>query len=474
MALNFEIRNVEFVYMNAPQRRLWLALLGLALIFRLGFAFQWQQRAASEDRLFRLGDSHSYWTLAEQLAAGKPYQYGSENAKVFRAPLYPIMLAPLAAVFETAQAVWIARVVGCLLGTLAVGLIMLVAKQLAGPCAALGCGFLAAIHPAAIGMSVIVLSEALFMPLMVLNLLLWQAAWAAKTRQRLLVLSVTTGVVCGLAVLTRPSWLLFLPFAACCGVVVSGNVRRHVGIVTVTFLAFCVTMLPWWIRNAQVTGHFVPTTLQVGPSLYDGLHAGATGASDEGMAFMQNFLAEEIAFENSLVNDLEATEAPQLDTLPPLEYRLNQRATRAALDWALANPGEVARLSARKFARTWSLWPDGGDVSSSSTRIALSVSCLGISLLALLAAVRCIRPFSWPAAICVLPTLYFTLLHMVFVGSVRYREPAIFVLTALAGCALAWLAGCTMRRDDEPVTYRLQSVQGSASVPQKEEDRIAD
>jgi hypothetical protein len=43
----------------------------------------------------------------------------------------------------------------------------------------------------------------------------------------------------------------------------------------------------------------------------------------------------------------------------------------------------------------------------------------------------------WPYLLAGLPALYFTLLHVVFVASVRYREPAMLGLIVLASGVIA-------------------------------------
>lgn len=443
-----------------------LAALGL----RVAAATVWQQQATKSSMVFRLGDSHSYWTLAEQIAHGRPYQYGSPDASIFRAPLFPLFLSPFTLIQGATlngsgpevgglentpdpRAVFAARLGCCLLGTSAVALLMLLATRVGGDCAGLACGALAAIHPGAIGMSIVILSEALFLPLMVLHLWFWLRAWESADR-RTVRYSCWAGVCAGLAILARPSWLLFLPFLLGLGCLFGRNRRRHLVIGIVSLLTLSLTMSPWWIRNALLTGRFVPTSLQVGLSLYDGWHSGATGASDEGMVFSQAIqrAQRQADLENS---------GPTASTF---EYRVDQRAKSEALRWAASNPSHVVLLAWKKFLRTWSLWPDGGEVGSTLSRMVITLGSFGILLLAVAASVLAIRPFSWSAAICWMPCLYFTLLHMVFVGSIRYREPGVFVLCALAGITLARVAGC-YSHSPSPAQYNLsRSVQGSASV----------
>ncbi len=433
--------------MNINSRRCLLAILLVAFLLRLGAASYWQRTAHSEGRLFRLGDSHSYWTLASQLARGLPYQYESPESRIFRAPLYPLVLASLASGHDPATGVWWARVLGCLLGTLAVAEIALLAWRFGGIRTALIAAALAAVYPSAVGMSIIVLSEAIFIPLMLAHLIAWQSAWQASSGASRWGYGLLAGGLAGAAVLARPSWLLFAPFVWALGMLVGQDRPRQTLILLATLIGLSGVMSPWWVRNARITGHFVPTTLQVGPSLLDGLHAGASGASDENMAFMQPLVAEQLAADAQQTEPLTST----------LEYRINARAQQAAVSWAKANPLEVLGLAGRKFMRIWTLWPDGGEINSTAIRLAITLSSFSILLLALWYSRTLLGRFDWFYAICFVPSLYFTLLHMVFVGSVRYREPALLVLIPLAACEVAqW-----MRYQVEPLAPARLTKQGN-------------
>ena len=69
-------------------------ILLAAFILRIAAAFVWQGKLDSDHKLFLFGDSQTYWVLAEKIAQGKAYDYAGPNSRVFRAPLYPIFLAP--------------------------------------------------------------------------------------------------------------------------------------------------------------------------------------------------------------------------------------------------------------------------------------------------------------------------------------------------------------------------------------------
>jgi len=440
--------------MNWPGWKYLALLLVLALAVRFAAAWVWQQRLARTEQRFIFGDSETYWQLAQAIAEGQPYECGREKAKVFRTPGYPLLLAGILRISGKEPSPWPARLQNAVMGTLAVAGVWWLGKLLFDERTGLIAAAIAALYPGAITVSVLVLSEASFCVLMIGQLALWTLAWTAASARRAGVLAASAGLIAAAATLIRPSWLLFTPLAVVVGLAVgargsslqpsavrrpskavavasqaldglgrtsyevfrhSGKVLRHLVIGAAMLTGLVVAMTPWWIRNARLTGHFVPTTLQVGASLYDGLNPKATGASDMSV----------------VPKRLEAHRAGAQRTKDDDEYQLDRRCRRLALEWARSDPLRVAQLAGIKVLRTWNIWPNEPSLSSWPIRLAVCLTYGPVLLLGLIGAGRTIRS-GWPYILCWLPAVYFTLLHAVFVGSIRYRQPAMLGLIVLA------------------------------------------
>lgn len=440
---------------------LWL-ILAAALGLRLAAGAWWQGRLPPGER-FGFGDSDSYWSLGRAIAEGKPYQYG--DARIFRTPGYPLVLAPLFWLGGSDPPPAWAFIESALLGTAAVGGVYWLTRTLFDRRAALIAAAIAAVYPGAISQGALVLSEAPFMPLVLAEFALWSMAWRSESTSRAIWLSLATGLSAGLATLMRPSWLLFTPAAAVLSALVcivqrSGAIAqpgatgqrseaghplgpasaiapddstnlsrglkptlrwrwRAAAISLVICLSLALTMLPWWIRNYQLTGQFIPTTLQVGASLYDGLNPTADGGSN--MAFVEPMAARQRSMDAKVRTE-------QSDSF---EYRLDHRMREDAMEFAATNPSRAVELAAIKFLCTWNIWPNEPGLRSWPLRLAVAATYLPLLILGLWGAIKFSKR-GWPYILCWLPLPYFALLHMIFVGSIRYREPAMIALIPLA------------------------------------------
>jgi 4-amino-4-deoxy-L-arabinose transferase-like glycosyltransferase len=419
-------RNDVLLMVIVPSRPL-LMLLLLALVVRLGAGVWWQQRLPAGAR-FGFPDSESYWQLAASVSRGGPLATNPDR-RVFRTPGYPLLLAPLFWLTDGEPPVLWARVLGAVLGTLAVGGIAVLAGLLFDRRAAVLAAAAAAVYPGGIAMSVFVLSEAPFAPLMILQLILCVLAWRSDGWRRGAMLALAAGLTAGAATLVRPSWLLFTPFAAAVALLLAERGRRRPAAWLVLWMLVGLTaaMMPWWVRNWRVTGGFVPTTLQVGESLYDGLSPQARGGSD--MRFVDDFRRQ-----------LRAEDAARLPEAEgrSFEERLDRRMRDAALAWARENPLAALRLAWVKFRRMWSFWPNEPALSHWRFGLVMLAGYAPLLIGGLYGAWRFARR-GWPYVQCLLPAVYFTGLHVVFVGSIRYRQPAMLALIVLAaGAASAW------------------------------------
>ena len=410
---------------SARYRILWGAVLLLALFVRVGAAFVWQSRLP-DDAAFAFPDSESYWQLAASIAHGKEYEFA--GARAFRPPGYPLAIAPLFLIWDQPP-VMVARMMGVVLGTVVVGGVGCLTWKLFDERAGLIAASLCALYPGAIAMSILVLSEALFCPLMLLHLMCWLAASRAESAKRRLLWAAVAGISSAVATLTRPSWLLFTPMALVVAISLFPQRRQQMQIGIAMLAATVLTMSPWWIRNWIVLDAFVPTTTQVGASLYDGMHPHATGASD--MRFVSEVTQD---FRNSNPWTEQATSVE-------FEVALNRHFTLAAAKFARENPSAVARLAVVKFFRMWNIWPNEASLRSWPVRLVVAIGYVPILIASLLGAWRFARR-GWLYAMCLVPAGYFTLLHVVFVGSIRYRQPPMLLLIVLAA---GWISATLLQ-----------------------------
>jgi hypothetical protein len=421
----------------------WTLVFAFALSLRCAGGIWWQARQVDENTL-AFGDSFSYWVLGHQIYLGEPYQFGGENAKISRTPGYPMLIAAWHRLFAGEPSIFSIRMLNAILGActvVAIGILAtLLFDRLTGVCAAI----LASIYPGGIVMSILILSEGPFCLVMILQLLAFyyvlRDSRSAKNNSLRWQAAILTGVAAAVAVLIRPSWLLFTPLLLAAVLACSAQRKKFCYQGILIMLAFGVTMSPWWVRNYRVIGHFVPTTLQVGASLYDGLHENATGGSD--MSFVLSFHRAQN------IDDAKLTTPP----LDPYEFRLNNRMRDAALDWAAANPAQVLALAGNKFVRLWRPLASDKAGASVAMRWGMAAGYLGVVALALYGLVLLMKhrksnqidgspstqaPVLAAVLLSISPAIYFTALHMVFVSSIRYRQPAVLVLTLLAGFGLS-------------------------------------
>ncbi|MCS7237789.1 MAG: glycosyltransferase family 39 protein [Thermoguttaceae bacterium] len=481
----------------------WLAPVVVGLVIRLAAAWVWEQQAGGR---FVFGDSESYWLLARAIANGEEYRYG--NARIFRMPGYPMVLAPLFWLASPEPPHLWARFLGAGLGSVTILGVYFLAKQLFGQGVGLWSAWTCVFYPGAIALSIFVLSEALFCPLVTLALVAGVKAAKSCRRAPFVIWSGVAGVLHGLAILTRPSWLFFPMFAGVISIAFETRRLRQLAGFLVMIAGASAVLAPWWVRNWCLTGRFVPATLQTGASLYDGLHPGATGASD--LSIVNRRMGELVVEFNRLFPELTQPHLPGTTTGPmsfeegsrlggqahapneqngnygkdeassedgmspgaasgrlieekyeagsmiaiplvcgsvpadirrqiALELFLDSRLRQEAIAWALAHPREFLRLMLRKFVRLWNIWPNEAAFQTPASRIVVASTFLPLIICSVFGIIRHSRR-GWAYVLPVLPAVYLTGIHCVFVSSLRYREPAMLALIplAVAGAKSFW------------------------------------
>ncbi|HWL92967.1 MAG TPA: glycosyltransferase family 39 protein [Phycisphaerae bacterium] len=405
---------------DASYRRWLSAIVIAAIVVRVALQVFAELRPA----LFDFPDSHRYIRVAQNIAAGRG-PIDDERMRAGTDPLYPLILA-IAPLFGLDDAPVIMRFGRACNGAFGVASILLlagIARGLFDRRSALFAAALLALDPILLFFNALVLTESLY-------ILLLLASFYAIVRIRVDLAETGTaphgwgllaGACMGLATLARSTNLLF-PFliAILLQWFMNSNaaravpIRRRVLMTSMFLFSSVLVLTPTLIRNHKLYGRIVPVRIGSGASLMEALGPWADGSP--GM--------------NRIVYPDFPTHAD--------EYERDRICRATAIDWATANPGRALSLAWAKLKRTWSIVIHAADYASPLLKLACWMT---VAPEFALAAVGIWLNRRRPAILALLlaPALYFTLVHMVFVGSVRYRVPAMPLLFILAATAIVRL-----------------------------------
>jgi hypothetical protein len=265
---------------------------------------------------------------------------------------------------------------------------------------------IAALYPHYIFYSISGLTEVFFTFLLLLYFLMFY-----KKRYILAI------IISILAILVKPTFDLLNPVLIILfvGFVHSSGWRKVIKYLSIYTLAYIVIMAPWWIHQHDKYGSFVRLSLGDGVVLYSGNNPlNKTGGGIGRPSGDSDMDLEQFSY----IQD------------PVIR---NNEMKKQALDYIVNNPRRFLELAGIKFLRLWRLWPHTEHYQQWYI-VATSLLSYG-SVLFLSIGFVVTHSKNYIRNLIPLFALitYLTLIHMITIGSIRYRFPLEPFLIIFAG-----------------------------------------
>lgn len=365
------------------QRHPFLSLFFFAFVLRIGSVICLQYQSFSF-----FTDQVSYLEIAEHLLHGD-----GMAGTVHRTPFFPAYLALHLWLFPSRE--WALFAVKCsqaILASFVPLLLVHLGKKLFSPSVGWYAGILCAIEPFLIVVPSFLLTDANYVLLLLIWVILCVEVLQANRYATWL------GILTGLITLYRPSHLYLLPFMIfCIGVLQPKLCLQRKRSLVISLCLFLGTLSPWIFRNYQLTNHFVPGTIHLGWLLYVSNSEWADGSAV----------------------DSKIQEEAWVQALPP--YERDQHYRRLAIQWIQENPSRALYLAGVKFARTWNVVPNFPLLKTFWIQAFSFLALAPLFFFGLWGIFRMPKTLQW--GLIFVPLLYYTITHMILLGSVRYRIP---------------------------------------------------
>ncbi len=381
--------------MSGKNRKILFLILAFAFCVRAAYFLTLEQEPV-------FPDSESYDRIAADLLEGRGYTSTS------RPPLYPVLLAGVYRVFG--RDFFAVRLLQAAVDCLSAAAVFLLGRRVFSERAGLLAAGAFAAYPFFIFFSGLILTETIFIFLLLLFICLLRKNSDEPSPSR----AALCGGTAGLCVLVKPAMFLFIPAAIIW--LMPAEKRRKTRLANAGLLAACALAVtaPWGIYNFVKHGSPALLTTGGGITLYESFNPLADGGPGQEL--------------------IERTpEAEEMDA-----FRRDAHYRARALEFIRENPGRAFSLALSKQKRFWSPVPNEPAYRKPGCMALSIVSYAPVLVLALWQAFSGKKRWREISFLC-LPVIYFALLHTVILGSLRYRIPVDPFLIILAAGKISGL-----------------------------------
>ncbi len=315
------------------------------------------------------------------------------------------------------------RAANALLGVATIAVVSRIAKLCYGRPAAIVAAWLTALYPPLVFMTSRVMSETLFITLLMLSLY-WFLASARDGRTRG---SAIAGALFALASLVRSNLLPMFPFIPLWQIWRAGPKLRSrlIAAIACSFVTLTILALPG-LYFLATKGEFIPLATNAGQTFYGANNPLADGGW------------------------VQVEDHPELLSSIPADVRKSPQAYSKAqnslgMRWIRENPGTFLRLIPKKFANAWIPGLQKSETTSKSKGASiLLILSFGFVMFGAIVGRTRFRPKVRDGLLLAVPVTY-TLLSLVFYGNPRiglFCAPVLIVYTsAWLSSHLSWVLG---------------------------------